>query len=88
MPYRYHCTACAASGTQHPRRSSARADQERHRRAAHGGMAPDRGDGVRYAVPSAKGPAIIVGILLLLILIKEVTGLAPDDVARHFGLIP
>ncbi|MDG9703778.1 hypothetical protein [Streptomyces sp. DH37] len=86
MPFQYRCGGCDAAGDPRPRRLGARTDQAEHRRLAHGGLNPG-GDGIRYAAPSARGPAITVGVLLLLVVVKELTGLAPEDIARHLGLL-
>lgn len=87
MPYRYTCRACRLPGAVHSTRWGARRDEAGHRRSVHGGMSPPGGDGVHYAPPSAKGLLITAGVLLLLIVVKEITGVAPDDVARWIGLL-
>lgn len=87
MPFRYTCRDCDSSGAVHPTRRAAEKDQHTHRCAVHGGMSPPAGDRVGYAPPSSRGPVIVIGVFVLLILIKQITGVAPDDVARWLGLI-
>ncbi|MFF7977274.1 hypothetical protein [Streptomyces sp. NPDC007905] len=62
-------------------------DQDSHRRTVHGGTSPPAGDGVGYAPPSSRGLVIWISVFAALMLIKQVTGIAPDDVARWLGLI-
>ncbi|MFB7461274.1 hypothetical protein [Streptomyces sp. NPDC056188] len=88
MPYRYHCRDCDLAGAVHPSRRGAGQDQGDHRKQAHGGMSPPPGDRIGYAPPSSRGPLIAIGVFALLILIRQLTGVAPDDIARWLGLIP
>jgi hypothetical protein len=56
MPYEYYCRACAAvSPDRHGRRDDAEDELAEHRRAAHGGLAPAGGDGVRAVHDQARG---------------------------------
>lgn len=87
MPYRYHCHACDESGAVHPARHGAEKDQNGHRKQVHGGMSPPSGDRIGYAPPSSRGLVITISVFALLILIRQVTGVAPDDIARWLGLI-
>lgn len=60
MPYIYECRACdAASPTRHDRREDADAEQAEHRQAAHGGLAPAKGDGVRHVHAEARGDGLL-----------------------------
>ncbi|MGQ4349704.1 hypothetical protein [Streptomyces sp. SAS_275] len=56
MPYEYWCAACeAASPEQRERRADAEDELVVHRQAAHGGLRPDAGDGVRRVHADARG---------------------------------
>lgn len=56
MPYEYQCWQCEArSPRQHDDRADAEAEQNEHRTAAHGGLAPTAGDGVRRVHAEARG---------------------------------
>ena len=57
------------------------------RKTVHGGMSPPSGDYIRYAPPSSRGLLVTVAVFAVLILIRQLTGVAPDDVARWLGLI-
>ncbi|MFJ5151386.1 hypothetical protein ACIQCF_07320 [Streptomyces sp. NPDC088353] len=87
MPHRYTCPGCNAAGAVHASRRGAEKDQKDHRKTVHGGMSPPSGDRIGYAPPSSRGPLIVIGVFVLLILIRQLTGVAPDDVARWLGLI-
>ena len=87
MPHRYTCHHCHTSGAAHPSRAGAERDQAGHRKAVHGGMSPPAGDRIGYAPPSSRGPVIVIGVFAILILIRQITGIAPDDIARWLGLI-
>jgi hypothetical protein len=87
MPYRYHCRECAIPGAVHPTKHGAHKDQSAHRATAHGGMTPPAGDHVRYARPDSRGVLTALGIVLILVAIKNVFGVAPADVAHWLGLI-
>ncbi|MBA4865933.1 hypothetical protein H1V43_32230 [Streptomyces sp. PSKA54] len=56
MPYEYWCAECRARS---PERRERRADAEdelvQHRHAAHGGLAPAAGDGVRHVHDESRG---------------------------------
>ena len=75
MPYEYWCAQCEADS---PERRERRADAEdevvAHRRAAHGGLAPAAGDGVRHVHAEARGDGILprgscLAVLFLLALV-------------------
>lgn len=87
MPHRYTCHDCDTTGAVHPTERAAYKDQDDHRRTVHGGMSPPAGDRVGYAPPSHRGLLIWVAVFAALVLIKRVTGIAPDDVARWLGLL-
>lgn len=87
MPYRYRCHACATESNLCSWPSHARAVRREHRRIAHGGMRPAAGDRIVHAVPSVRGPAWTIGILLALIVLKELTGIEPADIARWAGIL-
>jgi hypothetical protein len=87
MPRRYHCPDCNQSGAAHPTEAGARKDQASHRKTVHGGMSPPDGDHISYAPPSSRGLLIWLAVFAVLILIRQLTGVAPDDVARWLGLI-
>lgn len=56
MPYEYECRQCeAVSPERHDRREDAEAEQERHRAATHGGLAPAAGDGIRTVHAGSRG---------------------------------
>ena len=56
MPYEYWCRACdAVSPVRHSRREDAEGERVEHRRAAHGGLAPADGDGIRAVHDPARG---------------------------------
>lgn len=56
MPYVYECRACeAVSPEQHERSVDAEDELVEHRRAAHGGLKPAAGDGVRHVHADARG---------------------------------
>ncbi|MFE9127077.1 hypothetical protein ACFYOF_16930 [Streptomyces sp. NPDC007148] len=60
MPHEYYCRSCnAVSPKRHERRSDAEDDGVEHRRTAHGGLAPDAGDGVRAVHTQARGDGIL-----------------------------
>lgn len=87
MPRQYTCRTCDQSGAVHPTDVGAKRDQTGHRKTAHSGMSPPDGDHIHYAPPSSRGLLITVGVFVILILIRQLTGVAPDDVARWLGLI-
>ena len=87
MPHRYHCPDCDQSGAAHPSRQGAERDRKNHRKTVHGGMSPPSGDRIGYASPSNKGLLIVAAVFAVLILIRQITGVAPDDFARWLGLI-
>lgn len=56
MPFEYRCNGChVQSPHRHDQRDDADEEQERHRRDAHGGLAPAAGDGVRRVHAEARG---------------------------------
>jgi predicted nucleic acid-binding Zn-ribbon protein len=56
MPYLYECRQCGGrSPERHDRRDDAEDEQTQHRAAAHGGLAPAAGDGVRAVHDEARG---------------------------------
>lgn len=56
MPYVYECRQCeAVSPERRERRDDAEDELVEHRRAAHGGLAPAAGDGVRRVHAEARG---------------------------------
>jgi hypothetical protein len=56
MPWIYECRACSAvSAQQWERRDDAEDELVEHRRAAHGGLRPDAGDGIRQVHATARG---------------------------------
>ncbi|MFK0124900.1 hypothetical protein ACIQSP_16485 [Streptomyces nigra] len=56
MPFEYYCRSCAAvSPERRERRSDAEDELVEHRRGAHGGLAPEAGDGVRHVHAEARG---------------------------------
>ncbi|MGW5409010.1 hypothetical protein [Streptomyces spiralis] len=56
MPYEYECHQCEVrSPRRHDQRAQADADQDEHRAAAHGGLAPAAGDGVRRVHAESRG---------------------------------
>ena len=74
MPYEYECRHCdARSPHRHDRREDADDEQEQHRAAAHGGLAPAAGDGVRRVHAEARGDGVLPAgwgwaLLVLLVL--------------------
>ncbi|MCT2591130.1 hypothetical protein LHJ74_14635 [Streptomyces sp. N2-109] len=87
MPYRYECNACNIRGEVSSWRGPARTAQDEHRTQAHAGMQPTAGDRVRHVTPGVLGPATVIVVLLLCVLVETVTGIAPDDVARWIGIL-
>lgn len=87
MPYRYHCHACHTESELCSWPGQARAVRREHRRIAHGGMRPAAGDRIAHATPSVRGPAWTAGVLLALIVLRELTGIEPADIARALGLL-
>jgi hypothetical protein len=60
MPYEYWCRSCdVVSPARRDRRDDAEADQDEHRAAAHGGLAPAAGDGVRRVHAEARGDGVL-----------------------------
>lgn len=60
MPFVYWCGACdAVSPDRRDRREGAEADLVEHRRAAHGGLAPAAGDGVRRVHAQSRGDGVL-----------------------------
>lgn len=56
MPYQYECRQCeAVSPARRDREADAEDELVAHRRAAHGGLAPAAGDGVRLVHDAARG---------------------------------
>lgn len=56
MPYEYWCRSCdAVSPDRRDRRADIEDELVAHRRAAHGGLAPAAGDGVRLVHDAARG---------------------------------
>lgn len=56
MPYEYWCAECRSrSPERHDHRADADAEQDWHRAAEHGGLAPAAGDGVRPVHAEARG---------------------------------
>lgn len=56
MPFLYWCRQCAAvSPERHGRCADAEDELVQHRHAAHGGLAPEAGDGVREVHDAARG---------------------------------
>lgn len=78
MPYEYECRQCKAlSPDRHDQREDADAEQEQHRVAAHGGLAPAAGDGVRRVHAESRGDGVLpagwpfaVAFLLVLLLLN------------------
>lgn len=76
MPYVYECHACeAVSPEQHERSVDAEDELVEHRRAAHGGLRPEAGDGVRRVHSEARGDGVLpagwpwaLAVLLALVL--------------------
>lgn len=87
MPHRYTCPDCDQSGAVHATKQGAERDRRSHRKTVHGGMSPPSGDHIGYAPPSHRGLLIVAAVFAVLILIRQLTGVAPDDVARWLGLI-
>jgi hypothetical protein len=87
MPYIYECQSCGVRSDMSTLRSGARAAQAEHRERAHGGLVPAAGDGISHTVRSPKGLLITVGVLLALVALKGCTGVTPEDIARHVGLL-
>jgi hypothetical protein len=60
MPYEYYCRACdATSPDRRERRADAEDELVTHRRAQHGGLRPNDGDGVRRVHAEARGDGIL-----------------------------
>lgn len=60
MPYEYWCAQCEAiSPARRDREADAETDLDEHRAAAHGGLAPAAGDGVRQVHSAARGDGIL-----------------------------
>ncbi len=60
MPYEYWCAQCdAVSPSRRDRRETAEDDRDEHRQAAHGGLAPAAGDGVRRVHAESRGDGIL-----------------------------
>lgn len=56
MPHEYFCHACeAVSPERRERQADAEDELIEHRRAAHGGLRPTAGDGVRHVHAEARG---------------------------------
>lgn len=56
MPHEYFCRACdVVSPERRDHRETAEDDRDAHRQAAHGGLAPGAGDGVRQVHSAARG---------------------------------
>jgi hypothetical protein len=78
MPYEYVCTPCdAVSPAGRDRQEDAADELVEHRRAAHGGLRPRGGDGVRRVHTESRGDAVLPSgwvwaalFLLLLVLAK------------------
>lgn len=75
MPWIYECRACeASSGERRERRDDAEDELVEHRRAAHGGLKPDAGDGIRQVHAAARGDGFLPtgwqwALLVLLVLL-------------------
>lgn len=87
MPYQYTCHACQVHTDMSPGPGPAQDARTEHRESVHDGMQPSAGDRVHHVMPSAKGPAIFIGVLLAFALLKDLTGILPEDIARWIGLI-
>lgn len=60
MPYEYWCAQCqAVSPARRDREADAEDELVEHRRAAHGGLAPAAGDGVRRVHAEARGDGFL-----------------------------
>ncbi|BBC35267.1 hypothetical protein SGFS_065610 [Streptomyces graminofaciens] len=60
MPYEYWCAHCeAVSPARRDHREAAETDLDEHRTAAHGGLAPAAGDGVRRVHSAARGDGVL-----------------------------
>lgn len=60
MPYEYFCTPCdAVSPERRARSEDAQDELVEHRRAAHGGLRPRGGDGVRQVHAEARGDGVL-----------------------------
>lgn len=60
MPWTYECRACEArSPEERERRDDAEDELVEHRRAAHGGLRPDAGDGVRQVHAAGRGDGLL-----------------------------
>lgn len=60
MPYEYFCRECdAVSPARRDRQADAEDEGVEHRRAAHGGLAPAAGDGVRHVHAEARGDGFL-----------------------------
>lgn len=75
MPYVYECRQCeAVSPEQRERSADAEDELIEHRRAAHGGLKPTAGDGVRRVHAEARGDGVLPAdwgwaLLVLLVLV-------------------
>lgn len=75
MPFEYWCTACdAVSPERRVRREDAEDELVEHRRAEHGGLRPNGGDGVRPVHAEARGDGCLPAgsfwaLLFLLVLV-------------------
>lgn len=69
MPYEYECRQCEArSPRRHDHAGGAEDEREQHRAAAHGGLAPAAGDGIRRVHAEARGEGCLPSGSLLFFL--------------------
>jgi hypothetical protein len=74
MPYEYWCGPCdAVSPERRDRREDAEDELAEHRRLAHGGLAPNGGDGVHRVHTESRGDGVLPAgwgwaLLVLLVL--------------------
>ncbi|MFG3170591.1 hypothetical protein [Streptomyces sp. NPDC048200] len=60
MPYEYWCAPCdASSPSRRDRREDAEDELVEHRRATHGGLRPNDGDGVRRVHADSRGDRLL-----------------------------
>ena len=81
MPHEYFCRSCdAVSPRRRDRREDAETDLATHRQAAHGGLAPTAGDGVRRVHTESRGDGVLpagwqwAGLFLLALLLANCWG--------------
>lgn len=81
MPFEYFCDPCdAVSPERRARREDAEDELVVHRRAAHGGLRPRGGDGVRPVHAEARGDGVLpagwvwAGLFLLALVLAQFLG--------------